>query len=126
MEYKKSKDYTKYIINNNGIKLPKNRFVLQLVREYLKIKPTDFKNLKKIFKDEFPNTRLGVINELQIVNQKFAENKAKNYFIKDNEILVSADGVEFVVSKQWNINSIQNILKLAREKSFQVQEIEKK
>lgn len=103
MEYKKSKDYTKYIINNNGIKLPKNRFVLQLVTEYLKIKPTDFKNLKKIFKDEFPNTRLGVINELQIVNQKFAENKAKNYFIKDNEILVSADGVEFVVSKPFHL-----------------------
>lgn len=116
-----SKDKTKYTINNNGIKLPKNRFVLEFVREYLRKKPTDYRSLKTIFQDEYQGST-GVINELQFVKQKYLNKGNKRHFMKDNEILVSSDNIKFVVSTEWKLDNVQNILKLAKREGFQVDE----
>lgn len=121
-ENKNSRDKTKYIINGMGRPLPKNRFVLELVRAYIKDTPTDFETLKKIFLDEYQGSA-GVINSLASVQTKYANKSNKRHFIGPDEILLSADNIEFVVSTQWKKDTVCNIVDLARNKGFDVQEV---
>ena len=120
--HQNTRDKTKYIINGNGRKLAKNRFVLELVREYLKKKPTDFKSLKNIFLDEYQGST-GVINTLDSVRNKYANRGNKRHFIGQNEILVSADNVQFVVCTEWRKDNVDNIVDLARKNGFEISEI---
>jgi hypothetical protein len=95
---------------------------LEFVREYLRKNPTDFRSLKTIFQDEYQGST-GVINELQFVKQKYLNKGNKRHFMQDNEILVSSDNIKFVVSTEWKLNNVQNILKLAKREGFQIDEI---
>lgn len=119
---KNSKDYTKYIINRTSAKLPKNRFVLEFVKAYLQKYPTDFSSLKQVFKDKYQGS-IGVINKLDFVEINFANKSDKRHFIKNDEILMSADNIQFVVSTEWNKDNIQDIVKLARENGFIIDEV---
>jgi len=118
------RDYTKYIINNNSIKLPKNRFVLEFIREFLKQNQISFYDLKLIFPDELQGS-IGVINKLEFVQTKYNHTKDKRHFVKANEVLISSDNVEFVVCTEWSLENIQHILKIARIKGFEIEEIKK-
>ncbi|WP_346859521.1 type I restriction enzyme HsdR N-terminal domain-containing protein [uncultured Draconibacterium sp.] len=117
-----SRDKTKYIINENGQILAKNRFVLELIRAYLKIKPTDFTNLKNIFSDDLQGST-GVINRLDFVETKYANKTDKRHFIGKDEILISSDQVKFVVSTQWGKHNIDNMVDLGRKLGFNIKEI---
>lgn len=119
---KLSRDKTKFIINKNGIVLPKNRFVLELIKEYIKHKPTEFKELKNIFLDEYQGST-GVINKLEFVSKKYSTQENKRHFMNANEILRSSDNIEFVVSTEWRLENVQNILKVARKAGYQIDEI---
>lgn len=119
---KNSKDYTKYIINGSGERLPKSRFVLEFVKAYLQKYPTDFSSLKQVFKDEYQGS-IGVINKLDFVEINYANKSKKRHFIKKDEILMSADNIQFVVSTEWNKDTIRNIVKLARENGFIIDEV---
>lgn len=118
-----SRDKTKYIINGTGQKLGKNRFVLELVRAYLRNKPTDFMSLKNIFRDDFQGS-IGVINRLDHVETKYANKSDKRHFTGKDEILTSSDNVKFVVSTQWGKGNIDNIVDLGRKLGFKIEEIE--
>lgn len=121
-ENKYTYDRTKYLINGTGKELPKSRFVLELVRTYLKENPTDFATLKNIFKDEYQGS-IGVINRKDIVDTKYANKSNKRHFTGDDEILVSKDGVRFVVSTQWGKDNVNNIVDLAKKLDFEIQEV---
>lgn len=99
-ENKNTRDKTKYIIDGKEVGLPKNRFVLELVRAYLQKNPTDYATLKNIFKDAYQGST-GVINRLDFVETKYANKSEKRHFMRSDEVLVSADNVRFVVSTQW-------------------------
>ena len=116
------RDKTKYIINGTSPRLPKNRFVLEIVKAYLNKYPTDFSSLKQVFKDEYQGST-GVINKLDLVETKFANKSNKRHFTGENEILTSADGIQFVVSTEWGKHNVMNIVELAREKGFQIEEV---
>jgi len=118
-----SRDKTKYIINGTGQKLGKNRFVLELVRAYLRNKPTDFISLKNIFRDDFQGS-IGVINRLDHVETKYANKSDKRHFTGKDEILTSSDHVKFVVSTQWGKGNIDNIVNLGRKLGFKIEEVE--
>lgn len=117
-----SRDNTKYSLNGNGKRLAKNRFVLELVRQYLRKKPSSFSTLKNLFKDEYQGST-GVINEVSYVQNKYANKSDKRHFTAYDEILESTDGVKFVVSTQWGKHNIFEIVDLARREGFQVDEI---
>lgn len=117
-----SKDKTKYIINGNGKILPKNRFVLEFVRAYVQKFPSNYETLKTIFKDSFQGST-GVINRLDYVQHKYANKTDKRHFVDPKDVLVSKDNVAFVVSDQWAIGTVKNIVSLARKSGFDVQEI---
>jgi hypothetical protein len=117
-----TRDKTKYIINGTGKRLPKNRFVLELVKAYLKEKTTDFGTLKNIFRDELQGST-GVINKLDFVETKYANKSNKRHFTGNDEILVSKDNVQFVVSTEWGKDNVNNIVDLARKQGFEIQEV---
>lgn len=121
-ENKSARDKTKYIINGASARLPKNRFVLEFVKAYLQKYPTDFSSLQQIFKDEYQGST-GVINKLELVETKYANKTDKRHFIGEDEILTSADNIKFVVSTQWGKDNIGNIVELARENGFEIQEV---
>ncbi len=95
---------------------------MELVKAYIKEKPTDFETLKNIFRDEFQGST-GVISRLDLVKTKYANKSSKRHFIGNDEILVSKDNVKFVVSTQWGKNNINNIVDLARKQGFKIQEV---
>ena len=115
------RDRTRYIINDNTIPLAKNRFVLEFVKKYLRQKPSDYNDLKKIFRDEYQGS-IGVINELDFVKEKYANKSNKRHFTAPSEILQSQDGVRFVVSTEWGKGNINNIVDLARREGFHIEE----
>lgn len=117
-----ARDKTKYIINESGIKLGKNKFVLEFVRAYLKRNPSSFNNLKSIFLDEYQGST-GVINELKLVETKYANKSNKRHFIDDINILTSSDNVKFVVSTEWGKFNIDNIVNLAKKQGFKIEEV---
>ena len=117
-----TRDKTKYIINGKGKRLPKNRFVLELVKEYLKKKPSNFSSLKNVFLDEYQGST-GVFNTLESVEIKYANKGNKRHFIADTEILKSADNIQFVVCTEWGKDNINNIVDLARREGFEIQEV---
>ena len=117
-----TRDKTKYIINESGIKLGKNKFVLEFVRAYLKRNPSSFNNLKNIFLDEYQGST-GVINELKLVETKYANKSNKRHFIDDINILTSSDNVKFVVSTEWGKFNIDNIVNLAKKQGFKIEEV---
>ncbi|MDT0690067.1 type I restriction enzyme HsdR N-terminal domain-containing protein [Salegentibacter sp. F188] len=114
------RDRTRYILNGNNIALAKNRFVLQVVKDYIKQKPTNFNSLKKVFKDEYQGST-GVINKLDFVETKYANKSNKRHFTGSEEILESSDGVKFVVSTEWGKGNIENLVDLAKREGFSVE-----
>lgn len=121
-ETKSSRDKTKYIINETGTKLAKNKFVLEFVRAYLSKHSLDFKSLKNIFRDEYQGS-IGVINELELVETKYANKSNKRHFTGNENILESNDNIKFVVSTEWGKGNVENIVNLARKEGFKIDEI---
>jgi len=121
-EIKIERDKTKYIISGTGIKLAKNRFVLEFVRTFLNENPLDFSSLKNVFRDDYQGST-GVINKLELVETKYANKSNKRHFTGNEDVLVSSDNVKFVVSTEWGKGNIDNIVDLARKKGYKVDEI---
>jgi hypothetical protein len=117
-----TRDKTKYIINGKGKRLAKNRFVLELVREYLKKNPSSFSSLQNVFLDEYQGST-GVINTLESVEIKYANKGNKRHFIAPDEILESSDNIKFVVCTEWGKDNINNIVDLGRKQGFEIAEV---
>lgn len=112
------KGSVKLSLNGEG-KYSKRQMVLQIVKEYVHQFPnTTFEELRAIFNRDYL--------------QRFAQNefltsdieKARkwkelgedhvHYFIDDKDVLMSSDGVQFVVCVEWDKNNIINVLGIAQ------------
>lgn len=116
-----TRDYTKYSFNGS-LPLNKGRFVLEVVKEYLKRNPLNFDELKKDL-EYYIQSSSGVINRLDFVESKFADKSNKRYFINQDDVLVSKDNIKLVVSTQWNIGNMKSVLEFAKKEGFQVEEV---
>jgi hypothetical protein len=116
------KDKTKIIINGNGERLPKNRFVLEFIRLFTNERPRTFNQLKNIFRDELQGST-GVINELKFVLQKYGHTDRKRHFVRNDEILTSSDNIQFVVSTEWSIHNVQEIVKIAEKEGYRIDQV---
>lgn len=116
------KDKTKIIINGNGVRLPKNRFVLEFIRLFINERQRTFSQLKNIFRDELQGST-GVINELKVVLQKYGHIDRKRHFVQEGEILTSSDNIQFVVSTEWTIDNVQEIVKIAEKEGYKIDQV---
>lgn len=108
---------TQYSING-GPMLGKRQFVYQLVKTYLKKKPkTSFAELEQIFEPSLQGS-YGVIRTTTFIKKKgYVGNR---FFMKDNEILRSGDGIAFAVCSQWGIGNIPQMIDLAKKLGYTV------
>ena len=110
-------DHTEYSINGVDF-YKKNCFVQIIVKEYVRLHPEKtYAELEQVFPAKLQGS-LGVIRPLNYVRSK--EYKGKRYFMGNDKILKSGDGITFVVSTQWDKNNIPHIIDRAKELGFNV------
>ena len=124
----KEKDFTiedmagKISIILNGKASYKSRLGYDVVREYLNLHPqTTMKTLKKIFHDDL----LGEWNQWKMLEDDIEYAKSlKNstgfarHQLKRQFILRSGDGVKFVVSNQWSIGNVMNLINFIQKQGW--------
>ena len=118
---KRNYDYTQYSLNG-GEPVGKGRLVLNIVKEYIKHYPnTTFSDIEKSFPSNCQGN-YGVVRTLDYIRENYTDQeKSKRYFMKEDEILFSADEVPFAVSNEWGRKNIPNIIKKAKEIGFTIE-----
>ena len=110
-------DKTQYLFNGNVY--GKGRLVLALVKKYVEDNPDiTYANLEKIFPKKLEGSR-GVFDSLEKAKEIYNRSNRKRHFIKPEEIIMLKD-TKIVVSTQWGIRNINNILKKAKELKYKV------
>lgn len=100
-------------------KYTKREMVLQIVKKYMKEFPdTTFEELKATFSRDYLQ-RFAQYEFLQASidtarNWKVLGEDHVHYFIADKDIVVSGDGIQFVVCVEWDKNNIINVLGIAQ------------
>lgn len=109
-----SHDNTRYSINGSRF-LNKRRFVYQLVKLYVTQHPQlTFSELEQIFTPMLQGS-LGVIRPITHIRNKY-----DRYLMKDDELLHSADGIDFAVCSQWGIFNITKVVERAKELGYEI------
>lgn len=107
-----ARDYTKYSLNGTG-KYSKSKLALAIIKQFISDVPDA--NLEEIqssfILDEKPS---GFISELKDIKDQ------KRY---TNEILIDCDGREFMVSNQWNVEGIDELILSADIQGMKVEKI---
>lgn len=104
---------------NGGPFLAANRFVLEVVRGYVKSHPElTYKELERIFPAELQGSS-GVIRTLEYLRIK--NYKGQRFFEDRNSIMRSADGIEFAVCTQWSYHNMPIFAEYTRKLGFSVE-----
>ena len=109
---------TIYMSLNGQGKYNKRKMVLQIVKEFMKQFPnTTYEELKATFKRDYLQNYAQyefLQDDIETAkNWKDLGEDHVHYFISDNDILVSGDGIRFVVCVEWERNNIINVLGIA-------------
>lgn len=112
------KDNTKYIFK--GMICGKNKLVLNVVKEYVKINPNiTVAELQEVFDYSLQGSRnYGVVKRIE--EAKLVSDYEKRFFV-DDEIMVS-DGI-VVVCTQWAISNINRFIVRAEQLGFDIKKI---
>ncbi len=105
----RTRDKTRYSIMG-GEPLAKNRFVLEVVRRYVKENPLPYSEYNRVL-NMLRRDSLGVIKTLD-------KAKKNRYFMDDR--FYSSDGVAFVVCTQWRFDNINPVVEFANSMGYQV------
>lgn len=111
----KSKDYTKYSLNGVG-SYGKGRLALEIIRVYVKFNPVNYNELVNLL----PKHLIKTVEEVNKWKSQTSDTH-KRWFDKD--ILISNDGVKFVVSSQHGKDNISRIFELANKFGYEIKEI---
>jgi hypothetical protein len=116
-----TKDKTKYRLN--GIRYHKNGLVLAVLTQYLNQNPCNYNKLKEVFPDEIQGN-YGVFTRLEAAQRKNLLTNGKRYFIDNDSILKTSDGISIAVCTQWAAGkNIEKFISLARKLNFTVIEL---
>ena len=93
-----------------------------IVKEYLKAHPqTTIEELK----DTFHNALLGrwgawnfIEDDIEAARNLKEETSMYRHLLKEEYILISGDGVKFVVSNQWEKANVLNLLQIAKNEGW--------
>ena len=111
----KGKDYTKYSLNGVG-SYGKGRLALEIIRVYVKSNPVNYNELVNLL----PKHLIKTVEEVNKWKSQTSDTH-KRWFDKD--ILISNDGVKFVVSSQHGKDNISRIFELANKFGYEIKEI---
>jgi len=122
------RDNTKYSIDGGTNYFGKNRIVREIIIRYLDLHPKlTYRQLEQIFPDEMQGS-YGVVRSLDELNEMEHDSKdlATRYLMKEDELLMTADGVRFAVCNQWGAYNIPNIFRVMEKWGWNVIKEEKK
>ena len=109
-----SRDTTRYSIDNGKSFFNKRRFVLHVVRRFVKEHPgCTMRDLERAFPSEIISKKRGVVRPLKLVESWVVENPdvAKRYFLDSKDIISLQDGTKVVVHNQWG-TSFPNFIRV--------------
>ncbi len=109
------KDYTKYSLNGVG-SYGKGRLALEVIRVYVGSNHVNYNELVKLL----PNRLTKTVDEVNRWKSQTSDTH-KRWFEKD--ILISNDGVKFVVSSQHGKGNIGKIFELADKLGYEIKEL---
>ena len=126
----KEKDFTmedmagKISIILNGKVSYKSRLGYDVVKEYLNLHPqTTMSALKKVFNDDL----LGDWNQWKMLEEDIENAKrlkdltgSYRHQVKRQFILQSSDGIKFVVSNQWSIVNVMNLIRFIQKQGWNI------
>jgi hypothetical protein len=113
------RDLTKYIFE--GEIYPKNRLVHAVVSAYIRDHPqTTFSQLKEAFPDEL-HTIFGVFAEVSYAKSRTDRSGRPRYFLKQEELLKTEDGIHIAVCSQWGLPGMHPFLQRARELGYVIE-----
>lgn len=109
------KDYTKYSLNGVG-SYGKGRLALEVIRVYVGSNHVNYNELVELL----PNRLIKTVDEVNRWKSQTSDTY-KRWFEKD--ILISNDGVKFVVSSQNGKRNIGKIFELADKLGYEIKEL---
>lgn len=109
------KDYTKYSLNGVG-SYGKGRLALEVIRVYVGSNHVNYNELVELL----PNRLIKTVDEVNRWKSQTSDTH-KRWFEKD--ILISNDGVKFVVSSQNGKGNIGKIFELADKLGYEIKEL---
>ena len=109
------KDYTKYSLNGVG-SYGKGRLALEVIRVYVGSNHVNYNELVELL----PNRLIKTVDEVNRWKSQTSDTH-KRWFEKD--ILISNDGVKFVVSSQHGKANIGKIFELADKLGYEIKEL---
>ena len=109
------KDYTKYSLNGVG-SYGKGRLALEVIRVYVGSNHVNYNELVELL----PNRLIKTLDEVNRWKSQTSDTH-KRWFEKD--ILISNDGVKFVVSSQHGKGNIGKIFELADKLGYEIKEL---
>lgn len=118
IKQKEPYDKTKYMFK--GKILPKNRLVLNIVQDYVKLYNPTFNELKIAFDNSLQGS-LGVIKNFEDV--KTISDYKKRFFTNENDLIFLKDGTTISVCTQWGIFNINKFIKQAESLGFTINSI---
>ncbi len=114
----RKRDTTRYIFN--GKIYPKNKLVLAVIKEYVKINNPTLNTLQDTF-DKSLQGSLNVVEEFS--TSKLTSDFEKRYFCKVEDVIHLNDNTSVVVCTQWGIFNITKFIKHATNIGFVIEEI---
>ena len=109
------KDYTKYSLNGVG-SYGRGRLALEVIRVYVGSNHVNYNELVELL----PNRLIKTVDEVNRWKSQTSDTH-KRWFEKD--ILISNDGVKFVVSSQHGKGNIGKIFELADKLGYEIKEL---
>ncbi len=109
------KDYTKYSLNGVG-SYGKGRLALEVIRVYVGSNHVNYNELVELL----PNRLIKTVDEVNRWKSQTSDTH-KRWFEKD--ILISNDGVKFLVSSQHGKGNIGKIFELADKLGYEIKEL---
>ncbi len=109
------KDYTKYSLNGVG-SYGKGRLALEVIRVYVGSNHVNYNELVELL----PNRLIKTVDEVNRWKSQTSDTH-KRWFEKD--IIISNDGVKFVVSSQHGKGNIGKIFELADKLGYEIKEL---
>ncbi len=118
------KGHVYFMLNGRG-PFSKRRFVLEVVKEYLKEHPTaSINEIKTVFNDDLQGRGYSghfIEVDIESAKKKKDSNGSTRHMIEDAAILKSGDDIKFVVSSQWDYQNTLNIVFLACKNNLDVE-----
>lgn len=111
-----TKDTTRFSFNGSQF-YPKKRFVLAVVKQYVKEHPSiSYNELERVFPSRIISKQRGVIRPLSVVQEWMKDNAdlSSRYFLESDELITLKDGIQYTVYNQWGLKQFNKFLEIAQ------------